>query len=129
MDISIFLAKAFGIYLLVISIAMFINAARFRTTIQEILENPPLFLVSSFIALILGILLILSHNIWQADWRVLITIIGWIIFLKGTVNILFPQYSYQFYKKFMQSNVCYYIATSCTFIFGLFIIYIGFLFI
>jgi uncharacterized protein YjeT (DUF2065 family) len=31
------------------------------------------------------------HNIWIADWRILITLIGWLSVIKGVVRLLFPQ--------------------------------------
>jgi len=36
-------------------------------------------------------LLVGHHNIWVKDWRVLITLIGWIAVIKGVLLIAFPQ--------------------------------------
>ncbi len=36
-------------------------------------------LLNAIITPIIGILLVVSHNLWVADWRVVITIIAWLI--------------------------------------------------
>ena len=46
--------------------------------------------LSGFLALIIGNLLVVSHNVWTADWRVIITIFGWLSLLKGVVRLFFP---------------------------------------
>ena len=38
-----------------------------------------------------GLAIVLTHNVWVADWRVLITILGWLAAIGGAVRILAPQ--------------------------------------
>ena len=33
----------------------------------------------------------LTHNVWRADWPVLITILGWLAVIGGAVRIIAPQ--------------------------------------
>ena len=42
--------------------------------------------------LVVGALLVNYHNIWAKDWRVLVTIIGWIALIKGSMLIIYPQF-------------------------------------
>ena len=34
--------------------------------------------------------IVLYHNFWTTDWRIIITIVGWISVLKGVVRIVAP---------------------------------------
>lgn len=47
-------------------------------------------IASGYIALVLGLATVLLHNIWVADWRVVITVFGWLSLLKGVVRLGFP---------------------------------------
>lgn len=38
----------------------------------------------------LGMLLILGHNIWAWDWRVLVTVAGWMMATKSVIYLLVP---------------------------------------
>jgi hypothetical protein len=98
MTLSIFLAKAFCLYFLITGIALVINKQRYVNIYKDMTSNPALLLLSGVIATIIGILLVLSHNVWVLGWPVLITIAGWMSFLKGATLLLFPQQMVSFFK-------------------------------
>jgi hypothetical protein len=31
-----------------------------------------------------------AHNVWVPDWRVVITVLGWLFILRGFMNLVFP---------------------------------------
>lgn len=126
MNISFFLAQAFGLYFLIIGFGLVINGNRIRPLLNEMMDNPAMLLVSGFIALILGILLVLTHNIWVMDWRVIITIAGWMALIKGGMLIVFPQAMINFSKKWVGCNFTYYATMSFVFLIGIFLTYHGF---
>ena len=35
--------------------------------------------------------LVLAHNVWAADWRILITLLGWLTAIGGAARIVVPQ--------------------------------------
>jgi hypothetical protein len=37
-----------------------------------------------------GLAIVRVHNRWEADWTVLVTVLGWLALLGGLVRILFP---------------------------------------
>ena len=91
MATSIFLAKLIGPVCLVIGIALLINGAAFRTLAGEFLNNPALMFLSGVITLPAGLAVVLTHNVWAGDWRILITILGWLFVIGGAARILAPQ--------------------------------------
>ncbi len=70
MDISLFLAKVFGVYLMVASIAVTLRRKELVPAIEQLFDNRPLVLIMSIFALVVGILLVVSHNVWVAGWPV-----------------------------------------------------------
>ena len=125
MNISIFLAKALGLYLIFISIAYILNKKRFKPLLLNMMNNPELMLISGFIPLIIGILIVVSHNMWVKDWRVIITIVGWLALIKGINIILFPEFLVKMSIKWIHNNTAYYITFFFTLLMGVVLLYFG----
>ena len=91
MSTSIFLAKLIGPVCLALGLALLINGAAFRTLAAEFINNPPLMFLSGVITLPAGLAIVLTHNVWAGDWRILITILGWLFAIGGAARVLAPQ--------------------------------------
>lgn len=125
MDISIFLAKVLGLYLLIIALAMLVNAKNIRALLAESNNTSFVFLTGT-IALIIGVLLVVTHNIWEADWKVLITILGWLTLIKGIVRLFFPEYVLRMTARFVQNSRAYFVIDVILLIVGIYLSYVGF---
>jgi hypothetical protein len=86
---SIFLARLIGPPALVIGIALLLRAG-FAQMAEEFLRSPALMFLAGIITLPAGLAVVLSHNVWAADWRTLITVLGWLAVVSGAVRILWP---------------------------------------
>ncbi|NJB70396.1 membrane associated rhomboid family serine protease [Saonia flava] len=89
MDISFFLAKFWGFYLIIFFLVLSFNPQRIRD-IFEYLKDPKFLLITAFIAIIVGLLNILFHNVWTGEWPIIITFLGWISIIIGIVLFMFP---------------------------------------
>lgn len=90
MQTSVFLAKLLGPTLTIISLAVLLNTGRFRDYAREFIDHPAMLFLSSFLLLPAGVAMILVHNIWTSDWRVIITIFGWLLTFSSTIRLLAP---------------------------------------
>lgn len=126
MDRSKFLAKVIGFYLLIVGSAMLSNAHDFTNHVVKLLHDTQLMFVSGFFVLIIGLLLVVSHNIWQWSWRLIITIIAWLILCKGASIVCFPQYLDVITMHFVHNIQIAYLAAGIDVILGLVLIYKGF---
>ena len=89
METSMFLAKFWGLYLMIFFVVLVFHPKRIRD-IFGYLKDPKFLLITAFVAIIMGILNILVHNLWANDWRLLITLIGWISMFIGIMFFTFP---------------------------------------
>lgn len=87
---STFLAKFWGWYLIIFFLILSFNPKRIVQIIRD-LKDQKFVIITSFIAIIIGLLNILFHNIWENNWTVIITLIGWLSLLLGLSLFLFPQ--------------------------------------
>lgn len=126
MAVSKFLSKVIGIYLIIVSIALLVNMQQFINLVNTLINDAPLMFVSGFFTLILGILMVVSHNIWQWNWRVLITIISWLTLFKGASIVLYPQFIDSMTILFVGSMNIAYIAAGMDLVLGVVLCYFGF---
>jgi hypothetical protein len=91
MPTSIYLAKLIGPTLLVIGLGMLLNRDGYRATANEFLKSRALIYIAGLLALVPGIAIVLAHNVWVYDWRVIITLFGWLALIGGVLRILAPQ--------------------------------------
>jgi uncharacterized membrane protein len=89
---SRYLAKLIGPLFLAIGIGMLVNAPLYRAMGAQFLQSAALIYLTGILALPVGIAILLAHNVWAADWRVIITVLGWLAIIGGAVRIIVPQF-------------------------------------
>lgn len=106
MDISIFLAKFWGWYLIIFFLILSFNPKRIKQIFAD-LKDEKFLIITAFIAIIIGLLNILFHNIWELSWKLIITLIGWMSLFIGLALFIFPNRtipSLEFFNiKFVQT--------------------------
>ena len=92
MDISLFLAQAFGIFFVVGGLGLVMKQDVITKFFTRYTSNRADVMIGGFVALLVGTPLILIHNVWEGTWEVVVTVIVWVTFLKGVIRILAPDY-------------------------------------
>lgn len=126
MDVSKFLSKVIGMYLIVVGIGMFVSMQQFITQVNGLINDGPLLFVTGFFTLILGLLMVVSHNIWQWNWRVAITLFSWLVLLKGACVVFCPQFIDKTTLVFVENVNIAYIAAIVGVVIGVLFSYLGF---
>lgn len=104
METSLLLARLIGPLFVLIGIGILINHKHYAAMISRFMESPDLYYMSGMLAFVAGIAVVLHHNLWVADWRVVITLLGWISVLKGAVRIVFPTFGSGIAKAYADSR-------------------------
>ncbi len=89
MEISILLARFLGGFYLIFGL-LFITAKTLGRVI-EMTDDKSFVISTGYISLLMGLATVVLHNVWVADWRVAITILGWSTLIKGILKIGFPE--------------------------------------
>lgn len=90
MDNSIFLATFWGWYLIIFFLILTLNPKRIKQIFND-LNDEKFLIITAFIAIIVGLLNILFHNIWEPNWKLIITFIGWVSLFIGLALFIFPK--------------------------------------
>ncbi|WP_079720836.1 hypothetical protein [Salegentibacter holothuriorum] len=90
METSLFLAKFWGWYLLIFFFVLSFNPRRIQQIFED-LKDQKFLILAAFAAILIGLLNILFHNIWELSWKFIITILGWTSLFIGLGLFVFPE--------------------------------------
>ena len=91
MDRSTFLARLLGPTFVAIALGKLINPGMYERMIAEALHPGILLYLSGLLSLLAGLAIINLHNTWCTDWRLIITVLGWLMAIGGMARIVVPQ--------------------------------------
>ncbi len=91
--LTIIYAKILGIYLFVVSLGLILNPQKARALIEEAKHSKALIFFDGAIALFLGTIVILSHNLWESPFSASVSFLGWLMFIAGVLEIILPHKS------------------------------------
>jgi hypothetical protein len=87
---STYLARLIGPVILAAAVCLFLNREGYRAMAREFLRSPALIYLSGVLTMLAGLAIVLAHNLWVADWPVLITVFGWLGAIGGAARIALP---------------------------------------
>lgn len=91
MDIvTLVLAKFWGWYSIIFCMILLINPKRVAQLIAHI-ENEKHLVIPAMFVITLGLISVLLHNVWEFNWKLIITIFGWSTLIKGIHLFTFPK--------------------------------------
>ena len=127
MQTSKFLARLIGPFLVAIGAGLLLNTDVFEAMAAEFLKSPALIFLSGLLTLTAGLAIVNTHNVWTADWRVIVTIFGWLGVIGGALRIVFPQLVAQVGTTMLAQRGIAVGAWIVVLLLGLWLSYLGYL--
>jgi len=90
MDITLFFSKILGPLLILVALDMLLKPNFFREVLEDFSKNAAVVFLDGIITFVIGLTVILLHNIWTMNLEVVITIFGWCSITKGVWLLFFP---------------------------------------
>jgi len=122
MELSLFLGKVVGAYLLIVGIAYMVRVDLFQEALREFTESPAFMVFGAVLSLIIGLLMVFGHNVWEWNWRVVVTIVGYLSLLKGIMNLFYPEWA-RYFAEMYRDKTAYTITGGVTIFLGLYLLY------
>lgn len=126
MDTAVFVARVFGIFYLAAAVGMILNRSFYQKFMEDYSNNAVLIFLTGMIALVAGTVIVLLHNVWAANWTVLVTIIGWGGLIKGVWIIIFPETVPRFMEIYRNNTKLLTAHSVVALVFGIVLAYFGF---
>ncbi len=126
MHTSIFLARLLGPLFLLPGIGILINPRVFRALATEVVRSVTLIYLFGLVDFAGGLAIVLNHNVWEASWRLLVTLIGWALLIRGAVRIAVPDTIMGHAARYVANKQIYPVTGAAAVILGLVLCYFGF---
>ncbi len=126
MQNSIFLARVFGPYMVIVAIGVLFNLKTYQKVMEDFFKNTALIYLGGILALIIGLVMVLFHNIWVANWTVVITIFGWLGIIKGAWLIIFPNMVGKLTQAYQKKTTLLRVHLVIVLALGIFLTFMGY---
>jgi hypothetical protein len=90
MQPAVYIARIVGPLFVVLGIGILLNQGIYTDMIGQAVLVPVLIYLSGVLAFTAGVAMLNGYHAWTADWRVIVTILGWIMVLAGIIRIVLP---------------------------------------
>lgn len=123
MDLTLFLARVIGWYFVIISLYMLCCQQALKAIIADILGERALIFFIAIVTVVLGLLLVISHNVWVMGWPVIITLIAWLVLIGGVFRLINPSLLTKIAQWWLRNPAYLTIAAIIYLIIGLYLLY------
>jgi hypothetical protein len=86
----ILIARLIGPLFAVLGLGMLLNATFYAAAVGQGAHSPVLIAIAGMATLVAGLAILNAYRAWTADWRVLVTVIGWIFIIAGLIRLILP---------------------------------------
>lgn len=124
---SIFIARLLGPIFVIVGTALLVRTQMFRGILQEFIRSQALLYLAGFFGLLAGMALVLTHNVWILDWRLIITLVGWVTIVRALVSIFQPRWIVTAGTKIVKHRGIFIVAAATNLVLGLVLSYFGYL--
>lgn len=125
MENSLFLAKFLGLYILLMSLPLLMSPRVVRERYESFLNDEAVLKLAGIVTVLVGSFLVVLHNLWVKDWRLLITLLSWLTLIEGISIVYFPDRSRSLFRRLAQKAPMT-ISGAFGLILSLILIYMGF---
>src|ERR1700683_4858639 len=91
MQPAVYIARLVGPLFVVLGVGVWLNRTLYADMIGEAVRTPTLIYISGLLALTAGLAVLNAYRAWTADWRVIVTILGWLFVIAGVIRIGLPR--------------------------------------
>ena len=90
------------------------------------MNNQSATVILGMFALLAGLAIVNLHNLWVSDWRVIITILGWLAIVRGALSLSFPNKMYGVGEIILASRSGTMIIALIVLVLGAFLSWMGY---
>ena len=126
MELSLFLAKLIGLTYVLFALGALARPRVIPRILRDFNSNSFTTLIAGMMALVIGLAMVISHNVWEGSWRVLITLMGWAALLKGVAYIFIPSSIMGTAESLLNTPVKARVVLIIALLFGAYLTYKGF---
>lgn len=124
MNTTILLTQVFGILFTVLGLSMLFSKKGITAALAEMSQHQGFLWLVGLVMLMFGTLFVVLSNTWTSGLALIVTIISWLILIKGVFILLFPSAAASLYGNHIKAGLIRF-SGLIVFILGLILLYKG----
>lgn len=120
---TIFLATVIGWYMVIISLFLLLRHEQVKSIVSDVVAQQGVFFMMTIITIILGLLMVTSHNVWVTGWPVVVTLISWLVLSTGILRLVCAESAKKMASSFVEHSTSLRIAGVIILVIGLFLLF------
>lgn len=125
-DMTPFILRLVCAVYLAVGLGILLSPNYYRKAFTHMFDNKAVTYLAGLLGLVVGFAVVTYHNVWQG-WATMVTLLGWVAFLKGLFVLIGPEHFMKASIKVMK-NDNFKIYGMATVILGVIFGYFGFFF-
>jgi len=81
-----------ALFMLVVGFSYMFQGRQWRRFTQEVKEAPHRLFPLALLMVVFGSAVIVLHNEWTVGWELAVTVLGWVLLLKGAALLVYPHF-------------------------------------
>ncbi len=126
MDVTIFLAKVLGMYMLLGGIAVIVRKRFVMSAVASLVEEKGARLILSVFDILLGLIIVNLHNDWSTITTSIISLIGWVAIVKGLTGVFLKDSTLEKFVQWFRAKNLYMYDGAVAIVLGLYLANAGF---
>lgn len=126
MQTSTLIARLIGPIVVVADLVALGNPKAMRELAQEFLAGRALLYIAAFLALLGGLAIVNTQNVWTAGWPVIITILGWLAVIDGVIRAAYPALSKSIGEAMLAREAVLRVTGGIQMLFGAYLMFEGY---
>lgn len=122
---TVIIEQIFGLYLLIMAIIFLSRVKFYREVVHNMKASSGSVFFSSSFGLMLGLFLVVIHNFWVWEPRVIVTILCWLVLVRAVIWLALPEKMVESTKK-IAAGSGYYVVAIIMAIIGIYLMTRGF---
>ena len=126
MQNTIFFAQLLGVFALVMGASMALRKKMLLGVFRDLVRERSVSYIMGVAILLIGLLLILNHNVWTSPASRLISILGWMVTAEGVAYLFVTEKQLRSMLSWLNEDNVYYSITLGYLVIGAYLVYFGF---
>jgi len=125
--LTVYPSRLIGLFTFIVSLSMLAEKPRAIEMVRSLLQDRPALIVFGMLGTAAGLAIVLGHQRWTGGMlTVVVTVIGWVILIRGTVLLFLSQAATARLVEWFQFEEFFYLYLGFAAVLGLYLIVHGF---
>ncbi|PJD93938.1 MAG: hypothetical protein CK424_01400 [Legionella sp.] len=101
---SFLLSQIFGSFAFIVAVIFLARMYHYRKLVLQMQADDPIIPVCGLISLLIGIFLVVTHNVWELKRLVVVTVMCWMVLINAVLWLALPEKMLAMTKKIFSDN-------------------------